>query len=129
MWKCLLIIALFSSVRTYAAELLLFGGSGHKEFLGCLNCSEYDGSSVWNEMSRFGLKNGFGVWNPFGSYANPFSSYSACGDFATDPPIIVDRDGRAYGRFSISEFAPGSICGASWDGRLCRALKAMCASN
>jgi len=90
------IFVLFIATDLNAQELLLFGGRGHKEFLGCLTCSEFDGKSIWNDMSTYGLKNGFGKWNPFGEFANPFSSYSACGDFASDPPIIVDRAGQAY---------------------------------
>lgn len=128
-WILFFTFLLIQSANGTAAELLLFGGSGHKEFLGCLNCNEYHGKSVWNEMSRFGFKNDFGVWNPFGSYANPFSSYSACGEFASDPPVIVDEAGNAYGRFSINEYTSGSICGVTGNEKLCRALKVMCAKK
>lgn len=34
--------------------LLLFGGENHKTFLGCLNCSEYDSESVFNQYGSFG---------------------------------------------------------------------------
>ena len=128
-WFLILVFLLAQPTFVLAAESLLFGGSGHIEFLGCLNCNEYHGKSVWNEMSRFGFKNDYGVWNPFGSYANPFSSYAACGEFASDPPVIVDGVGNAYGRLSINEFTSGSICGVTGNEKLCRALKAMCAKK
>jgi hypothetical protein len=52
--------AAISSTSLIAAEILIFGGSGHREFLGCLNCSEYSTGSIWNEYSTFGWKNDFG---------------------------------------------------------------------
>ncbi len=109
--------------------LYLFGGRGHKEFLGCLNCGSMHPRSVWNEMSSFGFRNDFGVWNPFRQFVNPFSAYSMCNEFASDPPIIVDDLGRAYGRMSINEFAPGSVCGVTGSEGLCRAVRAICESK
>ncbi|HYE46411.1 MAG TPA: hypothetical protein VEA44_11640 [Caulobacter sp.] len=46
-------------------DILIFGGDDHKEFLGCLTCSEFDGQSVWNKFSTHGWENGFGTWNKF----------------------------------------------------------------
>ena len=125
-------VLLFATIATSNAQnppLYLFGGQGHKEFLGCLNCDSIHPKSVWNEMSQFGFKNDFGVWNPFGQFINQFSSYSMCNEFSTDSPIIVDENGRAYGRMSINEFAPGSVCGATGNERLCRAVRALCKSK
>jgi hypothetical protein len=109
--------------------LYLFGGQGHKEFLGCLNCGSTHPKSVWNELSQFGFKNAFGVWNPFREFINPFSSQSMCNAFASDPPIIVDENGNAYGRMSINEFAPGSVCGVAGSERLCRTVRSICQST
>lgn len=106
--------------------LLIFGGNGHKEFLGCLNCNEYHPDSVWNSFSRFGFENDFGVWNPYGEFANPFSPRSICNEFSTDPPVIVDRSGTFYGRLTVNEFAPASICGRPRTADLCKALHTIC---
>jgi hypothetical protein len=110
-------------------QLLIFGGDRHKEFLGCLNCSEMDATSVWNDMSQYGWGNGFGVWNPFGPYKNPFASQSACNEFANDPPVIVDRAGNAYGYLTVNEYKPGSVCAAQGVQKLCTALKVMCTQS
>ena len=113
-----------------AEDLLLFGGDGHKEFLGCLNCSEYAGNSIWNEMSIYGWKNGFGTWNQFGPYKSQFSSYSACNDFASDPPVIVDQRGMYYGRLTVNEIRTDSVCSSLKNAeQLCQALKIMCADQ
>jgi hypothetical protein len=112
-----------------AQELLLFGGSGNKEFLGCLNCSEHDANSVWNDYSTYGWGNGYGKWNSYGSYGNKFSSYSPCNEYSSSGPAIVDKKGSYYGMLSINEYASGSICGISGNAQICRALKVMCAKN
>lgn len=129
----LVLIGLFAltaaTARAADSPIYLFGGQGHKEFLGCLNCGATHPKSVWNEMSSFGFMNTFGVWNQFGNYASPFSSYSMCSEFASDPPVIVDEQGNAYGRMSINEFATGSVCGISGSERLCRAARTVCQSK
>ena len=107
-------------------ELLLFGGPGHNQFLGCLNCSDISPASVSNLTSGYGFANDFGVWNSFGQYASRFSMYSACNQFATDPPVIVDRAGNAYGRFTINQFAAGSVCGVTGNAKACEIVTAVC---
>ena len=109
-----------------AQEILIFGGRNNKEFLGCLNCNEMSGDSVWNDMSQFGWNNNFGKWNSFGEYKNSFSSYSACNEFTSTGPVLVDRQGNFYGRLTINEFAQGSICSISGNQKICMALKVMC---
>ncbi len=109
-----------------AQEILIFGGRNNKEFLGCLNCNEMSGDSVWNDMSQFGWNNNFGKWNSFGEYKNSFSSYSACNEFTSTGPVLVDRQGNFYGRLTINEFVQGSICSISGNQKICMALKVMC---
>ena len=123
------ILFLMVSMTAYCKDILIFGGNNNKEFLGCLTCNEMASNSVWNEMSTYGWENGFGKWNSFSQYKNPFSSYSACNDFAQNGPVLVDREGNFYGRLTINEFVSKSICGSSGDERICRALKVMCADQ
>ena len=123
------LFAAITTVSHAAEDILIFGGNNHKDFLGCLTCNEMSSNSVWNEMSQYGWKNGFGKWNPFGPYKNPFSSTSACNEFSSDSPVLVDKTGAFYGRLTLNESAKGSICGPSGSERICRALKVMCADN
>lgn len=128
----LVIFTLFMYASLVSAEegpLYLFGGAGHKEFLGCLNCGSIHPKSVWNEMSTFGFKNDFGIWNPFGQFANPFSPYSMCNQYSSEAPIIVDERGNAYGRMSLNEYTPGSVCSATGSERLCEAVRVLCQSK
>jgi hypothetical protein len=128
-WRALVAFAVTTSSAQADHPLYIFGGDGHKDFLGCLNCGETHPKSVWNEMSQFGFKNNFGVWNPFGQYLNPFSSYSMCNEFASDPPVIVDDQGNAYGRMSLNQFAPGSVCSATGSEKLCHSIRIICEAH
>jgi hypothetical protein len=128
--RCIIFLVLiFVSTLSQGKDILIFGGDNNKEFLGCINCDEMSKNSVWNDMSQYGWNNGFGKWNPFGQYKNPFSSYSACNEFTSNGPVLVDRDGNFYGRLTVNEFVSKSICGVSGSAKLCRALKVMCAGD
>jgi hypothetical protein len=118
-----------SPAEAATAPLYVFGGDGHKEFLGCLNCGSTHPKSVWNEYSQFGFKNDFGVWNQFRDFAGQFSSHSMCNQYASDPPVIVDDNGNAYGRLSLNEFTNGSVCSAIGNEQLCQVVRAVCESK
>jgi hypothetical protein len=129
-WNLVAAIGVGLSAPAIAAEdILIYGGDKNKEFLGCLSCNEYSANSVWNEMSTYGWKNGFGKWNPFGPHKNPFSSTSACNEFSSNGPVLVDKKGKFYGRLTLNEYVGGSICGASGSAEICRALKVMCSDE
>lgn len=84
-------------------ELLIFGGEGHKTFLGCLTCSKFSADSVMNQYGTYGSKYGAeSVLNPYGPHGSKFSTTGACNPYAADPPVIVDRAGNYYGRLSLN---------------------------
>lgn len=86
-----------------AKALLLFGGEGHKTFLGCLNCVDTSASSVCNDLGKFGSDlQANSIWNSLGKFGNDLNSESPWNDLSSDAPIIVDADGRSYGYFSTN---------------------------
>ena len=86
-----------------AGKLLLFGGEDHKTFLGCLTCSEFSADSVKNTYGSFGSSySTTSVINPYSPFGSPYGQFSACNPYASDPPVIVDPDGKYYGRLSVS---------------------------
>jgi hypothetical protein len=104
-------------------ELLLFGGDGHKVFLGCLNCSKFDGASVLNEFGQHGSKfSSESIFNQFGEYGSPYSTHSACNAYATDPPVIVDRSGNYYGRLTVNRYGDPTRLAyyAAWIAGVCQ---------
>jgi hypothetical protein len=96
------------NTSTPSRKLMLFGGRGHRTYLGCLNCPPNAQDSIFNEYGKYGgcpsafADNLFcrGPFKEFGS-SGPFHDQSACANGASDPPVIVDADGNYYGRFSV----------------------------
>jgi hypothetical protein len=103
-------------------ELLLFGGSSHEVFLGCL-CNEDRSDSVFNLAGEYGsnwapasIRNKLG---PFGSNRH---QTSACNPAATRPPVLVSSSGRSLGSLTLNRKAKRGIRAPSvldWLGRLC----------
>jgi hypothetical protein len=118
-----------TGAHAQSREILIMGGPNHDEFLGCLTCSEFDSNSVWNDFSRHGFGNEFGTWNRFGQHASKFSTSSACNEYATRGPVLVDRSGNFYGRLSVNRFAQDSVCGPNGVEQLCMALRVMCSDD
>lgn len=84
-------------------RLLVFGGPGHRTFLGCLNCSAHDPASVLNTYGEFGSRYGTrSLHNPYGDFGSKYANTSACGRYASDPPVVVDDSGTFYGRLTLN---------------------------
>ena len=84
-------------------KFMIFGGKNHKQYLGCLSCSEYASDSVFNKYSSFGSQfSDTSIYNRFSQYGSRYSDYSACNPNADDPPVIVDEKGLFYGRLTVS---------------------------
>jgi len=87
------------------AALLLFGGSGHKTFLGCLNCGKYDSGSVCNKYGQHGSKYASeSIWNKYGNFGSKYSNESPWNRYASEPPAIVDREGNFYGYLTANQY-------------------------
>lgn len=112
-WVCatgllgiLLTIAPDSNAQSVA--LLLFGGTDHKTFLGCLNCNRFDTGSICNRFGEAGSKfNTNSIWNRFGEFGSKFSTVSPWNRFSTDAPVIVDNSGTFYGYFTANKYLSG----------------------
>jgi hypothetical protein len=88
-------------------KLMIFGGENHKTYLGCLTCSEYEVDSVKNKFGENGSQfSDTSIWNHFSDSGSKFSSAGACNPYADDPPVIVDQNGKYYGRLSLNKYHP-----------------------
>lgn len=99
----LLVVGLTTSLAAQSATpaLLLFGGSNHETFLGCLNCGRYDAASICNKYGDFGSRfNNKSIWNRYGDFGSRYSDSSPWNKYASNPPIIVDQQGNSYGYFT-----------------------------
>ncbi|HEX4275843.1 MAG TPA: hypothetical protein VHZ74_10830 [Bryobacteraceae bacterium] len=112
-----------AQVQEASVALLLFGGEGHKVFLGCLNCSKFDANSVLNQFGQHGSQYATeSVFNRYGEFGSAYSTYSACSQYATDPPVIVDQAGRYYGRMTVNRYNDPTRLGyyAAWIAGVCQ---------
>jgi hypothetical protein len=101
----ILFLAMVLPLGSAAQALLLFGGENHDVFLGCLNCSEYDADSIWNEYGTYGSSyNSQSIWNEYGTYGNTYSNYSPWNEYASYPPVVVDEEGNFYGYLTVNEY-------------------------
>lgn len=86
-------------------KLMVFGGEGHRTYLGCLSCSKYDAESVFNEYGSHGSQySAESIMNPYSDFGSPYSATSACNPNASDPPVIVDGNGAYYGRLTVNAY-------------------------
>lgn len=97
----LLIFTIISKSQT----LHLYAGDDHKVYLGCLNCSNYDSNSIWNEYGTYGNRyNSNSIWNQYGKYGNSYNSTCPWNSYASNPPVVVDKEGNFYGYFAVNEY-------------------------
>ncbi len=106
MYKILfLVLSLTFSLSSFSQTLHLYGGQNHDVYLGCLNCSDIDSDSIWNDIGTYGNNIHFNsIWNNMGTYGNDVSNYSPWSNFASYPPVIVDKQGNFYGYLTVNEF-------------------------
>jgi hypothetical protein len=106
------LVALFFCSSAIAQELLLFGGHKHDQYLGCLRCSEFRSDSVCNGFGKYGNEFGSNMWNEFSSpFGNEFSSSSPWNEFSSSNsvPVLVDRNGKFYGYFTINDTRSNAV--------------------
>jgi len=88
-----------------SGKLMIFGGSGHDIYLGCVSCASYESDSVANTYGTHGSAySAQSIMNKYGPYGSKYSATSACNPYATDPPVVVDGSGRYYGRLTVNAY-------------------------
>jgi hypothetical protein len=135
-----LLSSLIGDAQKSQPKLMIFGDKDHKTYLGCLNCARSAADSIFNKGGPYGHCPGSfsdnlfcrGPFRDFGS-SGPFQDLSACGTNASNPPVIVDGDGKYYGRFSIggpfghSDSVCSEIFGDFRSKDVCAIVKWVCA--
>jgi hypothetical protein len=97
----------YGSSESPAGKIMIFGGPGHRTYLGCLSCGQFEPDSVFNDIGEHGSSiQPESIWNRLGQFGSSLSQYSACNRLATDPPVIVDQAGNAYGRLTVNKTSP-----------------------
>lgn len=95
--------------------LMLFGGEEHHTYLGCLNCSKYSSDSIFNAYGQHGSAYSTdSVWNSYSDFGSRYSDQGVCNPYASDPPAIVDSEGKFYGRLTLNFYHPELGVGQSY---------------
>jgi hypothetical protein len=101
----LVFLMLASATSAQRQKVMLFGGRGHKTYLGCLNCNKFSSDSIFNTYGTNGSPySSSSIWNHYSEYGSKYSDYSTCNPYATDPPVIVDAKGNFYGRLTANKY-------------------------
>jgi len=91
-------------------RLLLYGGEGHREYLGCVTCPEDERDSIFNEFGTYGSFYGsHSVSNPYAPYGSRYTKYGVCNPDASEPPVVVDASGKIRGRLTMNTRHPEVI--------------------
>jgi hypothetical protein len=94
------------------SKTMLFGGEGHHQYLGCIDCSEMESDSICNGFGQYGNEfSTSGIFNEFAQFGNEFSASSPWNEFSTsnDVPVLVDQAGNFYGYFTINESRTNAV--------------------
>ena len=103
--KVFVILSLFLCCIFHAQTLHLYGGADQDQYLGCLNCDNFDKNSIWNKFGDYG--NTFSsksIWNTYGNYGSTYGPYSPWNAYASYPPAIVDQDGNFFGFLTLNPY-------------------------
>lgn len=107
----LLALIVFTSLGT-RAQLKIYGGKNHDQFLGCIECSTEDLNSIWCGFGEYGsVHKANSIWNELGKYGSYKSDYSPFNKKAKYPPLVLDEKGKSYGFMTINKSNPKR----SWD--------------
>lgn len=143
MTKSFVLPALFWLLQGAPVEeqksFLIYGGSDHDQFLGCLNCSKYSSDSVCNSYGTYGNRySGKSLFNSYSTFGNSYSPSSPWNEYSTSKsvPVLVDKEGNFYGYFTINNYRSGAADVAKQlrevykavDGDLEKVQEALCGS-
>jgi hypothetical protein len=107
---------------TADCELLVFGGTSHEVFLGCLS-DEHRPDSVFNMAGEHGSDlSPASMRNKFAPYGSNYDDTSACNPSATHPPVVVSAGGKSLGLLSMNPSLKRRITAPSvtdWLARMC----------
>ncbi|WP_312296585.1 hypothetical protein [Chryseobacterium sp.] len=103
--KVFIVLSLLLCCIFHAQTLHLYGGADQDQYLGCLNCDNFDKNSIWNKFSDYGnVYSSKSIWNTYGNYGSSYSTYSPWNAYASYPPAIVDQDGNFFGFLTLNPY-------------------------
>jgi hypothetical protein len=109
------IVLLSSMSYSTGSNLLIFGGPGNSQFLGCFDCRSTNRTSITYQNGDYSSdQSPYSLFNNNGLYSDPNSDYSACNIEANHPPILVNQDGAVFGHISKNDRLITSLRGTQF---------------
>jgi hypothetical protein len=103
--KVFIVLSFLLCCIIQAQTLHLYGGADRDQYLGCLNCDNFDKNSIWNKFSDYGnVFSSKSIWNTYGNYGSTYSTYSPWNTYGAYPPAIVDQDGNFFGFLTLNPY-------------------------
>ncbi|RXM39395.1 hypothetical protein BOQ62_12025 [Chryseobacterium sp. CH21] len=103
--KAFIVLSFLLCCIFHAQTLHLYGGADQNQYLGCLNCDNFDKNSIWNKFSDYGnVFSSKSIWNTYGNYGGTYSAYSPWNAYASYPPAILDQDGNFFGFLTLNPY-------------------------
>ncbi|KAB1230882.1 hypothetical protein [Chryseobacterium viscerum] len=103
--KVFIVLSFLLCCIFHAQTLHLYGGADRDQYLGCLNCDNFDKNSIWNKFSDYGnVFSSKSIWNTYGNYGSTYSTYSPWNTYGAYPPAIVDQDGNFFGFLTLNPY-------------------------
>ena len=99
-----------SKITITSFPLYLYADDGTGKFLGEISSNKYDTDSIANEYGDYGNKyNPESIFNQYGNYGNKYSQYSVFNEYATNPPKILDKNGKVVGYLTANKYIRDAI--------------------
>ncbi len=90
--------------------LYLYADDGTGTFLGKISSNKYDKDSIANEYGIYGnIYQTKSIFNQYGNYGSKYSQYSVFNEYATNPPKILDKNGKVVGYLTANKYVKDGI--------------------
>ena len=99
-----------SKITLSSFPLYLYADDGTGTFLGEISSNKYDTDSIANEYGNYGSKyQTKSIFNQYGNYGSKYSQYSVFNEYATNPPKILDKNGKVVGYLTANKYIRDAI--------------------
>jgi len=102
--------AINTKITASSFPLYLYADDGTGTFLGEISSNKYDTDSIANEYGNYGSKyQTKSIFNQYGNYGSKYSQYSVFNEYATNPPKILDKNGKVVGYLTANKYIRDAI--------------------
>ncbi len=99
-----------TKINLSSFPLYLYADDGTGTFLGEISSNQYDRDSIANQYGDYGSQyKTKSIFNQYGDYGSQYSRYSVFNEYATNPPKILDKNGKVVGYLTANKYIKDAI--------------------